>query len=123
MFVQDSHKWEVVTKNQIDNPRFVHKVTIPLVQDEDYDNYGTPNTSRVDKTSFTEPDTTEATSTLQLRQKVKRNQITALYRHLNVTGGTGLADIDRFMIKKNSKTGKNDLLFFDGNNHWHSLNN
>ena len=123
MFVQDSHKWKVVTKNQIDNPRFVHKVTIPLVQDEDYDNYGTPNTSRVDKTSFTEPDTTEATSTLQLRQKVKRNQITALYRHLNVTGGTGLADIDRFMIKKNSKTGKNDLLFFDGNNHWHSLNN
>ena len=102
MFVQDSHKWKVVTKNQIDNPRFVHKVTIPLVQDEDYDNYGTPNTSRVDKTSFTEPDTTEATSTLQLRQKVKRNQITALYRHLNVTGGTGLADIDRFMIKKNS---------------------
>ena len=123
MFVQDSHKWKVVTKNQIDNPRFVHKVTIPLVQDEDYDNYGTPNTSRVDKTSFTEPDTTEATSTLQLRQKVKRNQITALYRHLNVTGGTGLADIDRFMIKKNSKTGKNDLLFVDGNNHWHSLNN
>ena len=123
MFVQDSHKWKVVTKNQIDNPRFVHKVTIPLVQDEDYDNYGTLNTSRVDKTSFTEPDTTEATSTLQLRQKVKRNQITALYRHLNVTGGTGLADIDRFMIKKNSKTGKNDLLFFDGNNHWHSLNN
>ena len=123
MFVQDSHKWKVVTKNQIDNPRFVHKVTIPLVQDEDYDNYGTPNTSRVDKTSFTEPDTTEATSTLQLRQKVKRNQITALYRHLNVTGDAGLADIDRFMIKKNSKTGKNDLLFFDGNNHWHSLNN
>ena len=123
MFVQDSHKWKVVTKNQIDNPRLVHKVTIPLVQDEDYDNYGTPNTSRVDKTSFTEPDTTEATSTLQLRPKVKRNQITALYRHLNVTGDTGLADIDRFMIKKNSKTGKNDLLFFDGNNHWHSLNN
>ena len=107
----------------MDYPRFVDEKTIPLVQDEDYDNYGTPNTSRVDKTSFTEPDTTEATSTLQLRQKVKRNQITALYRHLNVTGGTGLADIDRFMIKKNSKTGKNDLLFFDGNNHWHSLNN
>ena len=93
----------MVTKNQIDNPRLVHKVTIPLVQDEDYDNYGTPNTSRVDKTSFTEPDTTEATSTLQLRQKVKRNQITALYRHLNVTGDTGLADIDRFMIKKKFK--------------------
>ena len=47
----------------MDNPRFVDKETIPLVQDEDYDNYGTPNTSRADETSFAEPDTTEATST------------------------------------------------------------
>ena len=45
--------------------------TIPLVQDEDYHNYGTPNTSMVDETSFMEPDTTEATSTLSLNQKVK----------------------------------------------------
>ena len=46
----------------MDNPRFVDKETIPLVQDEDYDNYGTPNTSRADETSFAEPGTTEATS-------------------------------------------------------------
>ena len=55
----------------MDNPRFVDEETIPLVLDEDYDSYGTPNTSRVDETSFTEPDTTEATLTLQLRKKVK----------------------------------------------------
>ena len=55
----------------MDNPRFVDGETIPLVQDKDYDNYGTPNTSRVDETSFTEPATTEATSTLWLNQKVK----------------------------------------------------
>ena len=48
----------------MDNPRFVNEEEIPLVQDKDYDNYGTPNTSWVDETSFTEPDTTEATSTL-----------------------------------------------------------
>ena len=84
----------------MDNPRFVDEETIPLVQDEDYDDYNTPNTSSVDDTSFTEPDTTEATSTLQLRQKVKRDKITALYRHLNVTGGSGLVDRDRLMIKK-----------------------
>ena len=99
----------------MDNPRFVDEETIPLVQDEDYDDYNTPNTSRIDETSFTEPDATEATSTLQLRQKVKRDKITALYRHLNVTGDPGLADIDQFMIKKNSKTGNTDLLFLDGN--------
>ena len=85
----------------MDNPRFVDEETIPLVQDEDYHDYNTPDTSRVDETSFTEPDTTKATSTLQLRQKVKRDKITALYRHLKVTDNPGLADIDRFMIKKN----------------------
>ena len=91
-------------KIKMDNPMFVDEEDIPMVhQDEDYDDYNTPNTSRIDETSFTEPDATEATSTLQLRQKVKRDKITALYRHLNVTGDPGLADIDRFMIKKIQK--------------------
>ena len=82
----------------MDNPRFVYEETIPLVQDEDYDDYETPNTSRI-KTSFMALDTTEATSTLRLRQKVKQDKITALYRHLNVEAGPGLAYIDRYMIK------------------------
>ena len=44
----------------MDNPRFVNEEEeILLVQDEDYDNYSTPNIGRVDETSFTEPDTTE----------------------------------------------------------------
>ena len=107
----------------MDNPTFVDEETIPLVQDEDYDDYNTPNTSRVDEASFTEPDTTEATLTLQLRQKVKRDKITALYRNINVTGDPGFADIDRFMIKKNSKTDNTEFLFLDGNNHWQSLTN
>ena len=107
----------------MDNPRFIDEEDIPLVQDEDYDGYKTPNTSWVDETLFIEPDTTEATSTLRLRQKLKRDKITALYRHLNVTADPGLADIDRFMIKKNSKTGNTDLLFLDGNKHWQSLTN
>ena len=55
----------------MDSPRFNDEEDILLVQDEDYDDYNTPNTSRVDETSFTEPDATEATSTLQLRQKLK----------------------------------------------------
>ena len=78
----------------MDNPRFVDEETIPLVQDEDYDDYNTPNTSRIDKTSFTVLDTTEATSTLRLRQKVKKDKINALYRHLNATGNPDLIDLD-----------------------------
>ena len=73
----------------MDNPRFVDEETIPLVQDEDYDDCNTPNTSRVDEISFTEPDTTEATLILRLRRKVKRDKITTLYRHFNVTGDPG----------------------------------
>ena len=105
----------------MDNPRLVDEETIPLAQDEDHFVDNTPNTSTVYETSFTEPDTTEATSTLQLRQKVKRDKIATLYRHLNLTGDPGLADLDRFMIKRNSKTGNTDLLFGGGNNRWQSL--
>ena len=79
----------------MDNPRFIDEETIPLVQDKDYDGYKTMDTSRIDETSFTESDATEATSTLRLRQKVKLNKITALNRQLNGTGDTGLADIDQ----------------------------
>ena len=56
----------------MDNPRFIDEEDIPLLQGEDYDDYKTPDTSRIDETSFTEPDATKATSILQLRQKVKR---------------------------------------------------
>ena len=96
MLVQVQSKISLVTKKKMDNPRFVDGETIPLVQDKDYDNYGTPNTSRVDETSFTEPATTEATSTLRLNQLVKRDKLAALYRHLNVTGYLDLIDLDRF---------------------------
>ena len=78
----------------MDKPIFIDEETIPLVhQDEDYNDYNTPNTSKVYETSFTELDTTEAKSTLQLRTTVKRDKITALYRHLNVTGDPDLADM------------------------------
>ena len=79
----------------------------------------TPDTSRIDdETSLIEPDTTESTSTLRLRQKLKRDKIVSLYRCLDVTGDPGLADLDRFMIKKKLKTGNIELLFLDGNNQW-----
>ena len=79
----------------MNNPLFIDEEDIPMVhQDDDYDDYNTPNTSRIDETSFMEPDTTEATSTLRLKQKVKWDKINALYRHLNVTGNLGLIDLN-----------------------------
>ena len=67
---------------------------IPLVLQDDDNDYRTPDTSRVDETSFIEPDATEATSTLRLRQRLKQDKIVSLYRYLDVTGGPGLADLN-----------------------------
>ena len=61
----------------MNNTVFVDEEDTPIVQeDDDYDNYNIPNASRMDETLFTVPDTTEATSTLQLRRKVKRDKTT-----------------------------------------------
>ena len=96
----------------MDNPTFIDEEDIPMVhQDEVYDDYRTPDTSRVDETSFIEPDATEATSTLRLRQKVKRDKLSALYRHLYVTGDIDLSDLDRFRLTKDQKKGSQFLSF------------
>ena len=89
----------------MDNPVFVNEEDIPMVHEdeEDYDDYNTPDTSRVDETSFTVPDAAEATSTLRLSQKVKRDKINALYRHLNVTGNPDLINLNRFRFTKDPK--------------------
>ena len=115
-----TRKWKVGTKNKMDSPRFVDDETIPLVQDEDYVDCNAKDTARIDVT-FTEPGITEVKSTLKLRQKVKRDKLTALYRHLNVTGDTGLTDVDRFMIKK-FQNRQHRLTFFDSK-HWQSITN
>ena len=104
----------MVSKNKIDNPIFVDEETSPLVQDEDYDNYGTLNTSRVDETSFIEPATTEATSTSRLTQKVKRDKFTVLHRHLNVTGNIDLINLDQFKLTTDPKKGATIFEFYNG---------
>ena len=99
----------------MDNPTFVDEENIPMVQDKDYDSYVTPDTSRIDdEASLKEPNTTEGTSTLYLRQKVKRDQINELYRHLNVTGNLDLIDLDRFRLTKDPKKGVTIFEFYNG---------
>ena len=95
----------------MDNPRFVDEEEIPLTQDKDYDGYGT---RKVDQTSLTEPDATEATSTLRLKQKVKRDELAALYRHLKVTGNLDLTSLDRFKLATDPKKGATIFEFYNG---------
>ena len=96
----------------MDNPTFFDEEDISMVnQDEDDDGYyKTPDTSRVE-TSFIEPVATQATSTLRLRQKVKRDKMNALYRHLNVTANPDLIHLDRFRLTKDQKNKPRFLSF------------
>ena len=77
----------------------------------------TPDTSRIDETSFTVPDTAEATSTLRLRQKVKRDKLTSLYRHLSMMGNPDLIDLDRFRLRTDLKKGAAIFEFYN-NDRW-----
>ena len=56
-----------------------------------------------------------------IKTKVKARKIVSLNRYLGVTGNPGLADLAQFKIKKNSKTGNTELLFFNGNNQCNPL--
>ena len=98
----------------MENIRFDEE-NIPFVQDEDYDDYRTPDTSTIDPvTSFAiPPDTTEVTLILRLRQKLKRDKTVLLYRYLGLTGDPGFVDLNQFMNRKSLKTGYIELLFID----------
>ena len=99
----------------MDNPTFVEEEDIPMVhQDGDYDDYNTSDTGKVDERSFTVLDTAEVTSTLRLRQKVKRDKLIALYRHLNVTGNLDLIDLDQFKLTTSPKKGVTVFEFYNG---------
>ena len=88
----------------MNNSRFVDDENIPLVNDEDidYDDYDTPNTSW----SFAMPHSTDKETILRLKQKVKQDKLTALYRNLNVTGNLDLINIDQFKLTFFDKTNR-----------------
>ena len=97
---------------QMDNPRFVDDENIPLVHDKDID-YNTPNTSKIYETSFTMPGLKDKKSTLRVRQKVKQDMLTALYRHLNVTDNLDLINLDRFRLTTDPKKGATAFEFYN----------
>ena len=98
----------------MDNPRFIDDEKIPSNHDEDidYDDHNTPNTSRVDE-KFTMPGSTDEETTLRLRQKVKRDKLTTLYRYLNVTGNLHLINLDGFKLTTDPKKGVTVFNFYN----------
>ena len=84
---------------------------------DDCDDYNAPNNT-VEETTFATPSSTDKqpTSSLQFRQKVKRDKLAAFCRRLNVLGNLYLVGIDEFTLKNNLKSGNTNLLLFDGRN-------
>ena len=92
----------------MENPLFFDDENIPLVihNDKDYyDDYNTPNTSRANETTFKMSNIKDkkTKSTLQQRQKIKRDKAAALSKHLNITDNLDLINHDHFKLTAESK--------------------
>ena len=84
--------------------------------DDGYDDCKTPNTSKTDETSFTVPRSTEkeTTSTLRLKQKLKRDKLVASYSHSNEPGNLDLINLDRFKLAADPKKRATVSEFYNG---------
>ena len=81
--------------------------------------YDTPDTSRIEETSFT---TEQPAVRLRQRQRLLHDYIEDLYRYLEVDpGNIDLVNPDLFKVEK-SKSGAVELRFFNGET-WVSLTN
>ena len=104
----------------MDNPTFVHDEDIPLI-DDDYDEeesrYDTPDSSRIEETSFTE----QPAVRLRQRNKLLRNYLEDLYKYLDVDGNIDLVDTILFKVEK-SKSGAVEFSFYNGED-WVFLTN
>ena len=105
----------------MDNPTFVHDEDIPLINDDDYDEeesrYDTPDSSRIEETSFTE----QPAVRLRQRNRLLRNYLEDLYKYLDVDGNIDLVDTNLFKVEK-SKSGAVEFSFYNGEE-WVSLTN
>ena len=65
LYAYERDHWSLL-KIKMDNATFVNEEDIQMVYqvEDSYDNYRTPDTSRVDEASFTVQNTAEPTSTL-----------------------------------------------------------
>ena len=108
----------------MDNPTFVHDEDIPLIDynDDDYDEeelrYDTPDSSRIEETSFTE----QPAVRLRQRNRLLRNYLEDLYKNLDVDDGNiDLVDTNLFKVEK-YKSGAVKFSFYNGED-WVSLTN
>ena len=111
----------------MENPTFIDDENIPLINShEDEDAPYTPMQSEggtTEETSFSTPSReTPGSKIIPLSNELKRQKIYALHQELGVTGNVNLAELDRFRLNRNEKTGNAELKFFNGQD-WVLLTN
>ena len=96
----------------MDNPVFVRDEDIPLIDDENYDDddsrYDTPDSSRIEETSFTDQ---QPVVRLRQRQRLLLDYLEDLYRYLEVDpGNINLVNPDLFRVEKSkSRSGRTSI--------------
>ena len=60
---------------------------------------------------------------IPLSNELKRQKIYALHQELGVTGNVNLAELDRFRLNRNEKTGNAELKFLNNKDEWVLLTN
>ena len=111
----------------MENPTFLDDENIPLINShEDEDAPYTPMQSEggtTEETSFSTPSReTPGSKIIPLSNELKRQKIYTLHLELGVTGNVNLAELDRFRLNRNEKTGNAELKFFNGQD-WVLLTN
>ena len=112
----------------MENPTFIDDENIPLINThEDEDDRYTPMQSEGDtreETSFSTPSReTPGSKIIPLSNELKRQKIQALYDFWDVGGNVNLAELDRFQLNRNEKTGNTELKFLNNKDEWVLLTN
>ena len=88
-----------------------------IMMNEEESRYDTPDSSRIEETSFTE----QPAVRLRQRNRLLRNYLEDLYKYLDVDGNIDLVDTSLFKVEK-YKSGAIKLSFYNGED-WVSLTN
>ena len=112
----------------MENPGYDGNEDIPLPEREGDDDGDIPDipTGEGGETSFSTPAVPEENKPgdkiIILSNELKRQKIQALYDFLGVEGNVNLAELDRFRLNLDEKTGNPELKFWNGRD-WVSLTN
>ena len=110
----------------MENPGYDGNEDIPLPEREGDEGESTPFTpmqSEGEPSSSTPSQEKPGDKVIPLSNELKRQKIYALHQELGVTGNVNLAELDRFQLNLNKKSGYSELKFLNHKDEWVLLTN